>query len=390
MKSRLSIVSCPTSNSARLSSPILAGLVCLLIGTTVQAAQAETEDLPLPKWTEDEIRAFREPGGLTLPTEPLLPDVQAYLDEQNDILRSGPRLEDIPAELSGDITPRLRVEDLGSFLPDPSDRIEIRAAEIRASTTTSMPLKDVSREFLQAAADALRMEYLIDPDVLVPEMIHLQMMRFLDFHASDARIKLYVLVIDADKSIPADAKLDSLASGSLVKTDACLLVYPLKQPWRAKLFMSKAVIDQTSPHFLGETTRACLAEALNSSDPYDQLQSYGMELSTRLFWLQKAIGNQMPSVTEQTGAELASQLPTNSVSDAASAPRPQDPAMSDSPSLWWAAVTSCLTAAAGGAGVLFIKRRKRRRQSLVWILPEPEPKTRLGGAFAAGGAVMQW
>ena len=284
-------------------------LASLLMVSFQASLHAEAEDLPLPKWSADELRTFREFGLSSLPTEPLLPTVSGFMMDSDDILRSGPRLEDIPAELSGDITPRLRVEDLGSFLPDPSDRVEVRGTPMGAAATRSASATDISPEFLQAAAEALRAEYLIDPDVLVPEMIHLQMMRFLDFHASDARIKLYVLVIDADKKIPVDAGLERLASGSLIKEEACLLVYPLKEPWRARMFMSKSVIEQTSSSYLSETTRSCLTEAMSNSDPYDQLQSYAMELSTRLFWLQKALKLEPPPASRQTLSEFAPELP---------------------------------------------------------------------------------
>ena len=360
-------------------------LACLLMVSLQVSLHAEVEDLPLPKWSADELRTFREFGLPNLPTEPLLPTVSGSMTDSDDFLRSGPRLEDIPAELNGDITPRLRVEDLGSFLPDPSERIEVRSPPMRADPRRSTAATDISPEFLQAASEALRAEYLIDPDVLVPEMIHLQMMRFLDFHASDARIKLYVLVIDADKKIPANADLERLASGSLVKGDACLLVYPLKEPWRARMFMSKSIIEQTSSSYLSETTRSCLVQAMNSSDPYDQLQSYGMELSTRLFWLQKALKLASPPATQQTLSEFAPEISERALGlAAASAPT------AESPYLWWTASLCFLAAAGGTVGFMRKRWQRRKKHPLVWILPEPEPKTRLGGTFSGGGAMTHW
>lgn len=360
-------------------------LACLLMASLQLSLHAEAEDLPLPKWSADELRTFREFGLPNLPTEPLLPTVSSYMTDSDDFLQSGPRLEDIPAELNGDITPRLRVEDLGSFLPDSSERTELRGPHTDAVPRRTTATTDLSPEFLQAASEALRAEYLIDPDVLVPEMIHLQMMRFLDFHASDARIKLYVLAIDADKRIPANAGLERLASGGLINGAACLLVYPLKEPWRARIFMSKSIIEQTSSTYLSETTRSCLAEALNSSDSYDQLQTYAMELSTRLFWLQKALKLESPSTTQHTLSEFApviSERVPDSAADAA--------ATTDSSVPWWTASLCFLAASGGTAGFILKRRQRKKKHPLVWILPEPEPKTRLGGTFSGGGAMAHW
>ena len=368
------------------------GWVGLLVLWAGSPMHAETDVLPLPKWTEEELRAFREPGTSDTPAEPLLPKIPTYMTDSNAFPRSGPRLEDIPSDLSGDITPRLRIEDLGSFLPDPGNPLEMRPTPFRPKFHRTAPLEEVSPEFLQAAFETTRSEYLIDPDVLIPEMAHLQIMRFLNFHASDARIKLYVLVIDSDKTMPAAARLDRLASGNLITDDACLLVYPLREPWRAKMYLSSSVIEQTSAQFLSETTQSCLRAATQSSDSYDQLQNYSMELSTRLFWLQKALTSKraknqfLPLAEDVRTASSTSPEPM-----ASPGPRQPEQYGSSSSSAWLSWLVLLPFLAVSGTGVVYVVRRRRRKnRSLVWILDETETNPRLGGAFAGGGPMVQW
>lgn len=361
------------------------GIALMMTG----AAWAQEDDLPLPRWSPDELRAFGELGGAPSLTETLLPDVPDYMQDGSDPLRSGPRLEDLPATLTGDITPRLSVEDLRLFLPDTQTlpAMEVRSA-MAAGVLSHGVLKEVTREFILAANEALRSEYLIDPDVIVPEMAHLQMLRFLEFHAHDARIKLYVLVIPKDSRLPAKPELDGIASGSLVKSEACLLVYSIGEPWRARLFVSKSVFEHTSATFLAETTQACAKAAMQSSAAADQLQNFAMELSTRLFWLQKALGKESTANVAQSLAEVA---PPDAGSHTAGVAMPSvTPVATDDA---WTAVLWTLAcvfmAAVGGLGFLhWQKRRKRRVQTRVWILPEIETAPRLGGAFTGGGGAV--
>lgn len=326
--------------------------------------------------------------------ETLLPEVPDYMQDGSDPLRSGPRLEDLPATLTGDITPRLRVEDLRMFLPDTQGlpALEVRPAVTSDGALSHGMLKDVTREFILAANEALRSEYLIDPDVIVPEMAHLQMLRFLEFHANDARIKLYVLVIPKDSRLPAKPELDGIASGSLVKSEACLLVYPIGEPWRARLFVSRSVFEHTSATFLTETTEACAKAAMQSSEAADQLQNFAMELSTRLFWLQKALGKESAAGSAQTLAEVTPAVAGGNATTSETAPPASSAVPPETDDAWTAvlwALAGVFAMATGGLGFLhWQKWRKRRVQTRVWILPEVETSPRLGGAFSGGGGAM--
>jgi hypothetical protein len=234
------------------SSAPLAGMG-LLIMACCAAAQSD-EDLPLPRWSEDELRLFQEQRQGELELDTLLPDAPGYLKNFDQALReprarSGPRLDELPSTLSGEIIPRLRVQDILSFLPDASQE-EVRAP---LPASTSDPLRETSGEFLRAAARSPGAKYLIDPEARLPEMAAMEIERLLEFHASDATIKLYVLVLAKNEKLPADADLDSIASGRLVLSDACLVVYPIAEPWRARLLVSRALHDKASPLFLSET-----------------------------------------------------------------------------------------------------------------------------------------
>lgn len=345
-----------------------------------QKATEEDSALPLPRWTEQEIRAFREQ--LNGSSGVLLPEAEGLNDDLlTHPLPFGPRLDQGESDAGGELRPRLRPEDMRLFLPESllGSSSQNLPAERRVPTSAAA-LKDVTPEFLAAGAHALPTEYLIDPAALAGEVQQQDLTRFLEFHAHDALIKLHVLILASDQKLPADANLDAMGSGSLAKGTACLLVYPLGEPWRARLFLSKTVHDHASVEFLKETARACVTEAVQSSEVHDQLRNYAVELSTRLFWLQKALGTspERPT-TGQPLAEISCDAPAQ-------------------PLAGWETSPLVPVGALGGFMVLGalsrpVLRRLRqwqrlRLQNRVWLLPDVETVPRLGGAFAGGGGGM--
>ncbi len=374
------------------ASFVTRGIIVMQIMVCCASAEPE-EELPLPRWSEEELRLFQEQRQGVPELDALLPDAPGYLENLDQALReplarSGPRLDDLPSTLSGEIIPRLRVQDLLSFLPDASKE-EVR----HALPTARTPLQETTDEFLRSAARSPEDRYLIDPATLLPEMAAMEIERLLEFHASEARIGLFVLVIGKNEKLPASADLDSIASGKLVSSDACLVVYPLAEPWRARLLVSRTIHEKASPLFLSETAGECVRQALVATEAGDQLERFVTTLSPRLFWLQNALGkpasNSKPSSTlrEFAGGEgMMTSPPTTSVENPRSDTTWSLPALS----LTGAALTGLVL---GGlwAGRNWIHRRRARSQTSIWLLPETEVQPRLGGAFCGGtGLVMRY
>ncbi|MFN0077681.1 MAG: hypothetical protein ACKVY0_14520 [Prosthecobacter sp.] len=366
---------------------VLLTLLCAGASAEVSQQAAEKIDergLPLPRWSEQELRAFRESRPAPSGPGVLLPENGEPITDINELLRtpvsSGPRLDHLFNEPGGEISPRLRPEDMRLFLPESILGLPTQNETNSARLPTPLSaLQDVTAEFLAASTQTLPKEYLIDPDLLVPEMQNHDMMRFLEFHARDARIKLHVLIIAHDRKLPERAELEKIAGGSLQQTDACLLVYPLGEPWRARLFVSKSVHDQTSAAFLAETIQACLREALQASDVHDQLHRYAVQLSTRLFWLQRALSSNPATETDkdQLLAEVTPAVTADTQSTA-----------SVVTIMIWSSAGLLMLGVTGITGRQISRYRRLRRQNRVWILPEPETVPRLGGAFTGGGGGM--
>lgn len=357
-----------------------------------EIAQSAGDDdesaLPLPQWSEEELRAFRDnlpsmgvPGSPSPGSVSAISDITTLL---NTPIPSGPRLDHTFAGPDSELSSRLRPEDMRLFLPESILGVSTTGTATESSRipTPLSSLRDVPRELLDACVHAPPDGYLLDPKTLVPEMQGENMRRFLDFHARDARIKLHILVIASDEKLPDRANLENLASGSLRRTDACLLVYPLGEPWRARLFVSQPVHALTSTAFLSETIQACVTEAMEVSDSHDQLHRYAVHLSTRLFWLQKALAADLDKVAdkEKSLAEVQSKA-----SDRAEIGEMQ------LSGLWWLILSLFGGVVLTLGGRRWHRHLKSQRAKHVWILPEPETVPRLGGAFTGGsGGIIRY
>jgi hypothetical protein len=113
---------------------------------------------------------------------------------------------------------------------------------------------------------------------------------------------------------------------------------------------------------------------------HDQLRRYTIHLSTRLFWLQKALGT-APSQETGAGQALAEFAP------ASKAPAMLSPAGLMPPAVW-SATSVLLLGLTSIAGRQWLRRIRLRRQHRIWMLAEPDTVPRLGGAFTGGGGAM--
>lgn len=356
-----------------LALALLAGL----LGTA--RAQTIDDDLPLPRWDQrpplvNGAPVAPGPGSSfnsLLPGESLVPS----LPEDPGALQIGPRLMDTPSALSS----QFGATDLSLFLPGNLLQ-QARPAQAPRVPTPVLSLKDLPADLIAALPDSPANDYLIDPQDLVPEIARADLERLLAFHASDARIRLHLLILDADQKLPDSVDPATIAHGVLTRQPSCLAIYPLGEPWRARVLLSRPVHAAARPDALTALAADCIQDAQQADEPAEQLHRYAVRLSTRLFGLQQSLpvpgAAASPAMREVTAG--GAEAPGGIV-------------------LWLtSSVTQVVLAGIAACGLLWMlvrklmKRHQRRTTSgQVWMLPEREPRPRLGGAFSAGaGAVI--
>jgi hypothetical protein len=350
--------------------------VMLLVGESSHLlAQSIDEELPLPRWADEKpvMPLGAEPGSQfnsLLPSDPL--------DESPGMLQSGPRLADAPPTLMPGYS-ELGPMDLSLFLHGSILQSSKLAAAPRLPTPV-MSLRELPPELLTALADSPANEYLLDPQNLLQELPRQDLERLLAFHASQARVRLYLLVLDKHQKLPDVVNLDALAHGALTRQHACLTVFPLGEPWRTRFLMSQSVHESVSAASLNELAADCIQDAQQVDDSAQQLQRLSVRLSTRLFWLEKGLGKATQTAHASLHEVTSNEAPTS---------------LPSSPGSLWPLWQILLIGAFTVSSLILIfvitkhyARRRKPENSRVWILPDIEVTPRLGGAFSGGSAAV--
>lgn len=351
-----------------------------LFNSSLQA----NEEPPLPTWEREAVATPHAMPGSQFPN--LLPentsgDVSGgFFLQDPGILKSPPLLLN-DADLSS--------HDLSLFLK--GGLLNVPKDVTVAHPTPSLALRDVPAFVLDSLKNSPVNEYLINPQSLVTEMPLLDLERLMQFHASECRIRLYILVLDRDQKLASMAALNPLIARLGTDREICLAIYPLGEPWRARFMVSPLVSKTSSLASLAEMAQDCIDDAQQVNDAEQQLQRFAVRLSTRLFWLEKSLPAKGPEVAT---SKVVTQL-TEVATSVGIEPSYSTFALPLGEGLSAVVVTSVVSLAAVVGlflGVRFWMRFKAaRKMHPIWVLPEREVQPRLGGAFSGGaGAAIQY
>jgi hypothetical protein len=350
-----------------IRSRIKAGLALALIGSATAGAAAP-ERLPLPRWEEGLEASAGDPG---MGFNNLLPPPPEALQDP------------LPPLAETELSP----QDVARFFPGGSWALPADSAAARAPNPV-MALKTVPAEVLRAACEASPAATLIDPQGVIPEIIREDLQRLLQFHRSEARIPLVVLILDHDQKLPERAPLEGIARGALTRGEGCLAVYPFGEPWRTRFFFSRSVREALPPaegNHLSGLAEDCIRDAQFATEAGEQLQRFAIRLSTRLFALEKIlrapVAQHRPRPLQEVSPQLEAAATTMQVGFAWA---------------WKPALLALALLLFGGGGIFGACRfwgsqRRRENRSFVWLLPDTDVPTRLGGNFSGGtGAVIHY
>lgn len=349
---------------------------CLLLIGVILVGQGTVwgnDEPPLPTWDRTEP-ATAQPGGNfsnLLPESGGVDAASGFFLGQPGGLNPQPLLLDE----SG-----LSAQDLSLFLH--GGLLNTLPAVTTLPPTPTMALKEVPPSILTALNQAPVNEYLINPQSLLTEVPALDIERLLEFHSSESRIRLYILVLAKDQKLGSVAELNPLVARLGGERELCLAVYPVGEPWRARLMVSPGVRAVNSLESLTEMASDCMQDAMRVNDGDEQLQRFAVRLSTRLFWLEKSL----PPKSKILPIEFAPDTLFHEV--VLKAAEPEKVIILQTVGLGWMVGISMGTVLLAIGGVYglryFLKVRAARQQVYAWTLPEVEVPPRLGGAFSGG------
>jgi len=244
------------------------------------------------------------------------------------------------------------------------------------------PTVAVPEKFWPAYFDQKPESFLVDPQGLLSPVNYRDRLGFLNYHAGDSSIDLYVYVFKGNQEIPGEVREEELMERFFSQgRPAAVVYYYLGAPQRSVLYLSPSLTDSV-PH--AEQRRALessVMQAFKDTEASRQLEAFLVQMSIRIYWMERMTGG------AETGEPAVQAL--------ASAPKPAAKKSSTMSKLMpvLASVQPYIVPAGVMAGSLFtvfglssfFRRRARYR------FPDFEVEPRLGGSHAAGvGAVISF
>lgn len=213
--------------------------------------------------------------------------------------------------------------------------------------------------------------FLVDAGELLSPGARVERAEFLRHHADDSKISLYVYLFGQGAEIPVETGVERF----FVENNAAVVYYFIGEPQRAGFYLSPSLVGVVSDAEQRRSLQSSIMQAAGKIDPEDQLDAFLVQMSIRLYWMERMMDGSVSGtdVLEEIEKAIVSE-PRNILSEM---PLP------DHWLLWLAGVFFLVVV----LPLVWWVRRLRAK----YRFPEFEVEPRLGGRHAAGvGAVISY
>lgn len=266
--------------------------------------------------------------------------------------------------------------------PSVEEPIELAPPTAEESANTATPADEIPEKFWSAYFGARPREFLVDPQGLLGPVDFRERLGFLNYHAGDSSIDLYVYVFAGDQEIPGEVRAEELIERFFTAgRPAAVVYYYLGAPRRSMLYLSPSLTDAVPAAEQRRALESSVMQAVEKVDPPGQIEAFLVQMSIRIYWMERLLGGH-----EATEGETP--VVVRAVKAAPRNPTVMEklqPVRERAQRFVLPAAAIAGVLAAGLALSVWLARRGRYR------FPDFEVEPRLGGAHAAGvGAVISF
>ena len=239
---------------------------------------------------------------------------------------------------------------------------------------------DIAEKFLPAYFAERPKTFLIDPQGLLSPADYRDRLSFLNYHASDSSIDLFVYVMGGDQEIPIDVREEEMIERFFSEgRPAAIVYYYLGAPQRSVVYLSPSITDSISAAEQHRALESSVMQAFEKIRPAEQIEKFLVQMSIRIYWMERMLA----------GGSVVSDAPMHAVSAVA-----VQSAAKSAKLLHLQELAFKFAAPAGmvlGTIVLVVGFSRWLRLGARYRFPDFEVEPRLGGAHAAGvGAVISF
>jgi hypothetical protein len=240
------------------------------------------------------------------------------------------------------------------------------------------PSSEIPAEFLSAYFDARPEGYLLDPQGLLSTAERRDRTSFLEYHAGDSTVDLFLYVFAGDQEIPGEVRKEEMMERFFSEgRPAAVVFYYLGFPQRSEVFLSPSLTDVVSASEQRRALQSSVSQAFGKIDPGAQLEAFLVQMAIRIYWMERMI---------EGGGEPVDEASVIAAESQAGGKGGLDPWLVE---MWerWGVKASAGLAGLVAFAVLWLWWRSRAS----YRFPEFDVEPRLGGAHGAGvGAVISF
>lgn len=264
---------------------------------------------------------------------------------------------------------------------EPAEALDVDPPKPEEIAGDADPVATVPEEFLDDYFAERPRAFLVDPQHLLDPEQHRDRLKFLDDHAAESSIDLFVYLLGGDQEMPGEVRSEETIERFFATgRPAVIVFYYLGAPQRAEVYLSPSLTDAVPATEQHRALESSVMQALERSAGPEQLEKFLTQMSIRIYWMEDLVAGG-PAVA----AEMPQARPVEADDTAVAKP-------GKFARLW--PVVSGYALPAGvllGAVLTALGASRWQRSRGRHRFPEFEVEPRLGGAHAAGvGAVISF
>lgn len=150
---------------------------------------------------------------------------------------------------------------------------------------------EIGEEFLAAYFAGRSASYLVDPQGMLSMQEQQDRQSFLQYHAGDSQIDLYVYIFDEHQEVPPEGEIESIFKRHYLRGQglSAVVYYYMGDPSRSTMVMSPDVYSVIPSTAVKGALIYAKQQAQTKSEPASQLESFSTGLSIRLYWMEREL-----------------------------------------------------------------------------------------------------
>lgn len=150
--------------------------------------------------------------------------------------------------------------------------------------------------------------FLIDPQRLLGPVVTRDRSAFLKYHAGDSSIDLHVYLLGEKQKMPEPSRCEELVGRFFSHGKPSAVVwYAFGKPERAILHLSPSLKNAVPESENKRALASSVMQAVEKGDPAGQLEAFLVQMSIRLYWMERVLGKE-----DVAGGEAVEVVPLQS------------------------------------------------------------------------------